>query len=69
MVHWFHATLCADIYFFFRSTTSEATENTTLEDDQVSVNTVIEKREMTESIFMSSGHFQVIKFLTDLLTM
>ena len=67
MVHWFHATLCADI--FFRSTTSEATENTTLEDDQVSVNTVIEKREMTESIFMSSGYFQVIKFLTDLLTM
>ena len=47
--------------FFFRSTTSEATENTTLEDDQVSVNTVIEKREMTESIFMSSGYFQVIK--------
>ena len=46
-------------HFIARSNNSEANENETLEDDQVSVNTVVEKREMTESILMSSGQFQV----------
>ena len=52
---------CADVYSI-RSTTSETTRSETLEDDQVSMNTVIEKREMTGSILMTSGQFQVTKY-------
>lgn len=56
--------------YFVRPNTSEAiaTEDETVEDDQVSVNTVIERRDVTESILMSSGQFQVSMTLYDFVT-
>ena len=48
------------LYFLVRSNNFETTDYGAQEDDQVSVNTMVEKGELTESILMASGRFQVL---------
>ena len=50
---------CIAVSFIVRSNDFETTDNGAQEDDQVSVNTMVEKGELTESILMASGRFQV----------